>query len=88
MDGKHQLAVVWRFTATQLLPGTRVRLTRIRNQPQEKQTDELLAVANAWLISILLQNLIGNEKCHLPYVQFGTVFVRRSGHKYVLILGL
>ena len=32
----------------------------------------LLAVADAWLISILLQNSIGNEKCHL---QFGTEFV-------------
>ena len=27
------------------------------------------------LVSILLQNLIGNEKCHLPDVQFGTVFI-------------
>ena len=37
--------------------------------------DELLAVVNAWLVSILLQNLIGNEKCHLPDVRFGMVFV-------------
>ena len=32
----------------------------------EKQTDEPLAVADAWLVSILLQDSIGNEKCHLP----------------------
>ena len=39
------------------------------------QTNELLAVADAWFVTILLQDSIGNEKCHLPDVQFGTVFI-------------
>ena len=30
---------------------------------------------DAWLVNILLQDSIGNEKCHLPYVRFGTVFI-------------
>ena len=32
-------------------------------------------MADAWLVSILLQDSIGNEKCHLPDVRFGTVFI-------------
>ena len=32
-------------------------------------------MADTWLVSILLQDSIGNEKCHLPDVRFGTVFI-------------
>ena len=52
-----------------------IHLTCLRNQPQEKQTDELLAVTDVWLISILLQDSSGSEKFHLPDVQFGMVFI-------------
>ena len=66
------------WTATRVIwsqPGTCACLTHLRNQPQEKQSDELLTVADAWLVSILLQNSIGNEKCHCHDVRFGMVFV-------------
>jgi len=45
---------------------TRARQTGPRKQPQEKQTSEPLAMGYAWIVSALVQQLIGGEKCALP----------------------
>jgi len=46
-------------------PSTRARQTGPRKQPQEKQTNESLAMAITWMVSTLVWQLIGGEKCAL-----------------------
>ena len=53
---------------------------------KQARSDELLAVADARFVSILLQNSISNEKCDLPDVQFGPVFIDLVTYISILLL--
>jgi len=46
-------------------PSTQAHQTGPRKQPQAMQTSESLAMACTWIVSSLVQQSIGGEKCAL-----------------------
>ena len=51
------------------------QVSTCKQQPEPFKANWAFVQADAWLVSILLQGSIDNEKCHLPDVRFGTVFM-------------
>ena len=64
-------------------PYTRVRLTSLRNRPQQKQPGQLSASIPGWIVSQHVQLSFDGEKCVLLLCAWKPAFLR-SGHIYEL----